>query len=136
MAKASQRMTTTTRRRASLTTFLPLLAGIGLGLLIGWLAPVQRFTTGFDRLHPDYKADYVVMVGNAYLLDGDWPTAEARLIALDVVNLPAYVGGLTERYIAEGRNVNDIRGLVSLSVALGYTSPVMEPYLPARVPGG
>jgi hypothetical protein len=129
-------MTTPTRRRGSPTTFIPLLAGIGLGLLVGWLAPVQRFTTGFDRLHPDYKADYVVMVGSAYLLDGDWPTAEARLIALGEENLPTYVGELTERYITEGRSVNDIRGLVSLSAALGYTSPAMEPYLPARVPGG
>jgi hypothetical protein len=91
-------------------------------------------TTDFDRLHPDFKADYAVMVGNAYLLDGDWPAAEARLAALGEAPLQSYVGDLTETYIAQGRNLSDIRSLVALSVALGYDSPAMEPYLPLPVP--
>jgi hypothetical protein len=115
---------------------LALGVGIALGLAIGWLAPVQRFTTGFDLLHPDYKADYVVMVGNAFLMDGDWPTAEARLEAIGEPDLASYVGELAESAIADGRNLNDIRGLVALSAQLGYTSPVMQPHLPAQAPGG
>lgn len=114
---------------------LALGVGIALGLTLGWLLPIRRFTASIDRLHPDYKADYTVMVGNAYVLDGDWPTARARLEALEESDPASYVGRLTEAYIAGGRNLNDIRGLVALSVTLGYTSPVMEPYLPAGVPG-
>lgn len=130
-------MSTRSSRRGPLPALLLSLGvGVALGLAVGWLAPVQRVTTDFDRLHPDFKADYAVMVGHAYLLDGDWPVAEARLAALGESPIETYVGQLTESYIAQGRNLNDIRGLVALSVALGYTSPTIEPYLPVQVPGG
>lgn len=110
--------------------------GLALGLSIGWLLPIRHFTTDFAGLHPDYQADYVLMVGNAYLLDGDWPVAEARLADLNEPDLINYVGELTDRYIAAGRNLSDVRSLVSLSVQLGYISPEMEPYLAAQLPGG
>ena len=56
--------TTIGRHRPSVLLFA-LGIGIVLGLSIGWLLPVQRFTTDIASLHPDYKADYVLMVGHA-----------------------------------------------------------------------
>ena len=130
-------MSARVQRRFRLSILLLALGvGVAFGLSIGWLLPIQRPTTEVDRLHPDYKADYAIVVGNAYALDGDWPVAEARLAALGERDLAAYIGGLAEQSIAEGRNLNDVRSLVGLSVALGYTSPVMDPYLPAQLPGG
>ena len=70
-----------------------------------------------------------------YALSGDWPVAEARLAALDEANLSTYIGQLAEQYIAEGRNLSDVRSLVGLSTELDYTSSIMEPYLPAPLPG-
>lgn len=119
-------------------TFFLLVLGIGLvlGMSLGWLLPIRRSSTDLNRLHPDYKADYVLMVGDAYSLDGDWVITEARLAALGEADMSTYVGRLADRYIAEGRNLNDIRSLIGLSVQLGYISPQMEPYLPAQIPGG
>lgn len=107
--------------------------GLGLGLLIGavggWLLPLQDVQVGIDRLHPDYRADYAVMVGAAYSIDRDWDVAQARLGLLAEPDLAVYVARVTERYIAEARSPNDIRNLVSLAARLGYTTPAMQPYL-------
>jgi len=120
--------------RALRTKLLALLIGLGIGALIGvaigWLAPVQDVSVGFDRLHPDYMADYTVMVGAAYALNGDWDLAEARLGRLAQPDPAAYVARLAERYIAEGRSPQDIRHLVRLAAHFGYTTPPMLPYIP------
>ncbi len=112
---------------------LVLVIGLGLGALggtlTGWLVPVQDVTTGFDQLHPDYKADYTVMVGASYAVNRDWDLAQARLGRLAEPDPAAYVALLAERYIVEGRSPNDIRNLVRLAAHLGYTTPPMQPYL-------
>jgi hypothetical protein len=109
--------------------------GLGLGLVagvvIGWLIPIWPAQAGFDRLHPDYKADYAVMVGAAYAQDGDWDLAQARLGALNLPDPAAYVAEQAEIYIADGRNPDDIRYLVLLAHRFGYVTPAMQPYLPA-----
>jgi hypothetical protein len=64
-------------------TFLALLIGLGLGALggavTGWLVPAQEVSANLSKLHPDYKAEYAVMVGAAYAVNGDWDLAQARL---------------------------------------------------------
>jgi hypothetical protein len=114
-------------------TWPTLLIGLGLGVLagtlIGWFVPIQDVSVGLDKLHPDYKADYVVMVGAAYAVNGDWDLAQARLGRLAEPDPAAYVALLAERYIAEGRNPDDIRNLVRLAAHFGYITPPMQPYL-------
>jgi hypothetical protein len=118
-------------RRFSLALGLGLGLGSVAGVVIGWLIPVSPVEVGFDRLHPDFQADYAVMVGAAYAQDGDWDLAEARLGALNLPDPAAYVAEQAEIYIAEGRNPDDIRSLVLLAARFGYVTPVMQPYLPA-----
>ncbi|MBN1120876.1 MAG: hypothetical protein JXJ17_07340 [Anaerolineae bacterium] len=114
-------------------TLLVLLVGLGLGALggavFGWLVPIQDVSTGFYELHPNYKADYTVMVGAAYAADGDWDKAQARLGRLAEPDPATYVVTLAEQYIAEGRNPNDIRNLVAMAVRFGYTTPPMQLYI-------
>lgn len=118
---------------------LSLLIGLGIGVLggaiLGWMLPIQDVSAGLDQLHPDYKADYAVMVGAAYAVDSDWDLAQARLGRLAEPDPAAYIVVLAERYIAEGRNPDDIRNLVRLAARLGYTTPPMLPYLPPSEPG-
>jgi hypothetical protein len=117
-------------RRALLT----LLIGLGLGALggalFGWYVPIQPTSTSLDHLHPDYKADYAVMVGAAYTVDGDWDLVQARLGRLAEPDPAGYIVLLTEQYIAEGRNPDDIRSLARLAARFGYTTSPMLPYLP------
>ncbi len=59
---------------------LALLAGIGLGLAYGWvIEPVDYFDLTPDTLRPDYKADYVLMVAEAYKTEQDPGLAALRL---------------------------------------------------------
>ena len=65
---------------------LPLLAlfiGIALGLVYGWvISPVQYVDTTPDTLRADYRADYVLMVAEAYQTEQDPALAVRRLAVL------------------------------------------------------
>jgi hypothetical protein len=111
-----------------------LLIGLGLGALggalFGWYIPIQSTSADLGHLHPEYKADYAVMVGAAYAVNGDWDLAQARLGRLAEPDAPGYIVLLTEQYINEGRSPDHIRNLARLAVRFGYTTPPMWPYLP------
>ena len=63
-----------------------ILAGIGLGLLYGWVInPVEYVNTTPDTLKMDYKTDYVLMVAETYQQDGNLSQAVRRLAILGVV---------------------------------------------------
>jgi len=118
---------------------IPLLIGLAfgaaIGVGIGWLAPIGNAGAAMSALSNDNKADYAVMVGMAYARDGDWDAAQARLGALAEPDLAGYLVVVTESYIAEGRNPDDIRALAALAARSGYVTPPMIPYLPATPTG-
>jgi hypothetical protein len=61
---------------------LALLAGIGVGLVYGWVIdPVDFFDLPPDTLRADYKADYVLMTAEAYRVEQD-PGLAARRLAI------------------------------------------------------
>src|SRR5512145_2394355 len=99
-------------QRNVITLILGLLVGASVGVGVGWLLPIQDVGASFDKLNPDFSAEYTVMVGAAYAVDGDWDTAQSRMGQLGKPDPAGYVVRLTERYIAEGRNADDIRNLV------------------------
>lgn len=60
-----------------------ILVGVGIGLAYGWVVnPVEYVDTSPDTLRSDYKADYVLMVAEAYDRDGDLYLAVRRLALL------------------------------------------------------
>jgi hypothetical protein len=62
---------------------LAVAAGIGLGLLYGWvISPVQYTDTAPDTLRADYRADYVLMVAEIYHHEHDPSLAAQRLAFL------------------------------------------------------
>jgi hypothetical protein len=63
--------------------FIAALTGIALGLVYGWaLAPVQYTDVTPNILREDYRADYVLMVAEAYQSEQDPETAARRLAIL------------------------------------------------------
>ncbi len=59
-----------------------LIAGVALGLAYGWVIdPVDFFDLTPDTLRADYKADYVLMVAEAYRANPD-PGIAARQLAV------------------------------------------------------
>jgi len=60
-----------------------ILLGLLLGLLYGWLIrPVEYVDTTPDALRADYRADYILMVAEAYASDSDLDLARVHLAAL------------------------------------------------------
>lgn len=110
-------------------------AGILIGLLVGWVVwPVEYFDTDLSDLKPQYKDDYVLMVSSAFLVDNDIDQAAARLKELGAPNPSQLVAAQAERFIAEGRDIEDIRSLARLADALGSTSPRVAMYLATPTP--
>jgi hypothetical protein len=112
-----------------------LAAGIGLGLILGWVVwPVSYTNTILTNLGTADKENYIVLVAAAYAADRDLRKAEARLDLLEAPNVPQWVAELTGRYITENRNETDIRSLAGLAHALGVDTTQMAPYLDAPPP--
>jgi hypothetical protein len=65
-----------------LIILVALVAGIGMGVAYGWYVdPVEFFDLTPDTLRADYKADYVLMVAEAYRAEQD-PGPAARRLAI------------------------------------------------------
>ena len=76
-----------------LTPLIALLLGIAAGLLYGWVvSPVEYVDTTPDSLRPDYRADYVLMVAEAYQKEQD-PGLAARRLALLGSQAPGEIAG-------------------------------------------
>jgi hypothetical protein len=122
--------------RFLLSLLVALLVGLGIGLYLGWVQfPQQTVDSSASVLAQRYKDEYVLMVAGGYLEDGDLGGALERLRLLGADNAPAFVQEVTERYITNSRDVDDIRYLVALAEGLGRLTPIMEPYRIVTVPG-
>ena len=68
--------------------FIAITAGVGLGLLYGWVInPIEYVDTSPGTLKFDYKTDYVLMVAETYHADGDLSRAARRLALLQEMPL-------------------------------------------------
>ncbi|HLU11250.1 MAG TPA: hypothetical protein VK003_16370 [Oceanobacillus sp.] len=122
--------------RFLLSLLVALLVGLGIGLYLGWVQfPQQTIDSPASALAQRYKDEYVLMIAGGYLEDRDLAGALERLRVLGTDNAPAFVQEVTERYITNSRDVDDIRYLVALSEGLGRLTPIMEPYRMVSVPG-
>jgi len=112
-----------------------LTAGIGLGLIFGWVVwPVSYTNTTFTNLSTADKETYIVLVAAAYASDHDLEKAKTRLEWLEAPNVPQWVAELIDQYVAERRNEIDIGYLVGLAHALGVDTGQMAPYLGTAAP--
>ncbi len=59
-----------------------LVIGLAAGLVFGWLRPVEYVDTSPNSLRADYRADYILMVAEAFDSDQDLDLAHIRLAAL------------------------------------------------------
>jgi hypothetical protein len=102
-----------------------MLCGLLFGLAIGYLWPVHYTDVDVSDLRAEYREDYIVMVADAFSLDGDVDKARDRLSRLDVPNPEQLVSALADRYVKEGRDQEEIDRLVRLADALGVSTESM-----------
>ncbi len=124
------------RREVALLVMLGLLIGTAVGLYISWgLWPLEDFTSTPAQVKREYIPDYMVLIAERYMFDGDLPAAQARLSELGVPEPARAVADLAGQYIREGREAGKIRALAQLAYGLGSATSGLAIYInPAGVP--
>lgn len=118
------------------TLGLIFLIGLGLGLALGlgvtWgLWPVQYYDTDPVDLKREHQNEYILLVSQAYAVDGDLTRARARLAYLKDSDIGQRVADLAELYIKNQGDLTARRSLARLADALGRRTPAMLVYLAA-----
>jgi hypothetical protein len=100
------------------------LLGIAGGLALGWLAlPAQAASSSPASLRMDYKADYVLMVAEAYASDKNLDLAAGRLTALGDPSPDAIANQAVVWANQAGYTSDDLRRMADLATALRAWSP-------------
>ena len=102
--------------------------GIGLGLFYGWeINPVQFVDTTPASMRADYRADYVLMIAEAFHADQNTDLAIRRLAVLGS-NSPADIAAQALQTAQKiGYSTEDISVLQELTRALQAYQPVPTP---------
>ena len=104
--------------RKILFILIALVAGIGVGLLVGWYVwPVTYTESAPTRMRQDWKDEAI------------WMAAQARLRPLGTDDLGALVLERTEKAISQNLPTQHITNLARLAAALGARSEHTNPYL-------
>ena len=100
--------------------FVGLLIGIAGGTYYAWfLNPVTYENVAPDQLSDEAQQDYILLVSQAYLEDGDLGRARARLNALDVDNPTVLIANEADTAFLRGAPPDEVQALTALAEALG-----------------
>lgn len=110
------------------TKFLiAMLIGAVAGLFYGWVVnPVEYVDIAPDSLRVDYKTDYVLMVAEAYQVDGDLGQAVRRLSLLGTAAPSDIVAEALNFALQHDYASQDLSLFQSLGEALLNWNPNME----------
>ncbi len=108
---------------------LGLAVGAGIGLTVGWMAPISSPQTAPSVLSAEWQSDWVLMTAQAYSLDGDLNLARQRLALLGTGDPGARAAQCGEQALAEGLPPAYVGTLARLAAALGARTPSLAPYL-------
>jgi len=107
-----------------------LLGGAILGILIGWFVwPVNYVDTDIVDLRAGYQDDYILMVSDAYFLDGNLAQAERRLSYLSEPHVEQRVAALIQSKMAAGEPPEKLQPLVALAQGLRVDTREMAEYI-------
>jgi len=114
-----------------MSRWIKFLIAIGLGaaggLLYGWVInPVEYVDIAPDSLRQDYKADYVLMVAEAYQVEDDLSLAVRRLALLGDTPPSELVGAVMNYAVEHEYPDSDLALLQALSLDVQAYHPQSE----------
>jgi len=119
-------------RHITLLAIIGLLSGMGLGLWYGWeVDPLEYMDTDMAHLHEVHREGLLLMVSEAYALDGDLDAARARISLLSLPDPGNAVADLAERVIAQNWTHPYIHALVRMATAMDVRRDSFRPYQPS-----
>jgi hypothetical protein len=96
-----------------------LILGLLIGLLYGWvIRPIEYVDTSPASLREDYRADYVLMVAEAYTQENDLELARVRLASLGPQPPINFVIAAINYGVQEAFSQTDLQTLNRLAVDL------------------
>ena len=116
-----------------------LIVGLVLGLVGGlayawFLNPVNFVNISPSMLSEDDQRDYILLVAEAYLQDGDLDRARMRLAALGSRDVAERVTVLADNAFLRGDDPERVRALAALSEALGQRSMAADVFSGTTAP--
>jgi len=116
--------------RKILFSLIALVAGVALGLAIGWYVwPVTYTESAPTRMRQDWKDEAIWMAAQAFAYDRDLEAAQARLRPLGASDPGQLVLERTAKAIEQNLSRQHIINLARLAAALGARSERTDPYL-------
>ena len=107
-----------------ITIIAAIIIGIGIGLTYGWVInPVVYTDVTPDALRADYRADYVLMVAEAYQGEQDPETAARRIAMIGSETPDLIVTSSLDYAIANNFSQNEILLLQGLLTAMQTYQP-------------
>lgn len=108
-----------------------LLIGLALGLTYAWvIQPVNFYDTPPHTLNAADKAQYRLMIAQAYAADGDLVRAHERLKLLEDANVNEVLIEQAQQLLAADGPVEQARALNALADALANTPGMIESQSP------
>ena len=109
-------------------SIIALAIGIGIGLFYGWeINPVQFVDTTPASMRADYRADYVLMIAEAYHADQNTDLAIRRLAVLGSDSPANIAAQALQTGQSIGYSTHDISLLQELTRALQAYQPAPTP---------
>ncbi len=116
--------------RKILFVLIALIAGVGVGLILGWYVwPVNYTEAAPSRMRQDWKDEAIWMAAQAFAYDRNLEAAQARLSPLGFDDLGQAVLRRAELAIDQNLSPRHITSLARLAAALGARAPRTDPYL-------
>ncbi len=103
--------------------------GLIMSLFYGWVLDPRPLPVGPAQLASHAQETYIRLVALAYFHDEDETRARDRISKLEITSFQVRLVMLAEQYIQDGRDIRDIRALVTLADALGPISGEMVVFL-------
>ena len=129
----------TLKQRIPFGLIIAAIAGLALGLLVGWVIwPVEYADTDLHSLRDRHQATYVELVADSYAMSTNLEMAQARLAELEgpgrtAEDVAAYVGE-TGAKLRDGGNAEAAERVLTLARAVGAAVPTPEPVVVAPTP--
>lgn len=121
------------RISAASLVLIGLAIGFGVSLYFAWIVEPVSFTEASPaRMNDRYRAEYILLVSQAFEAGSDWERTTERLGALGDDEIAQTVGQQLATYLRQGEPPEKMRSLALLARRLGVESAAVDVFVPAE----
>ena len=116
---------------AASLVLIGLAIGFAVSLCFAWLVePVSYTEASPARMSDRYRAEYILLVSQAFEAGADWERTQERLAALADDRIPQTVNDQLAEFLRQGESGDRMRSLALLARQLGVESAAVDVFVP------